>query len=286
MPALLVLHLVVLAWAFTAILGRLIALPSPDMVVWRTGMTAAAFLAIALALRVPLRLPRRDAFTLAGLGALLGVHWVFFFLSGRLSTVSVSLAAMPTMMIWCSLLEPLANRSRRWSRAELAIGIVIVAAVWMIYSVELKHWKGFTVGILSAVLASLYAVLNKQVVGRHRFASLCTWQMGGAFLAAWLLLPFAGSCSIPALPDAADLGWLTLLSLGCTVLPYAAFVHVMRKLPVFTINVVYNLEPLYGMALAAIIFGNRERMSPGFYAGAAIIIVAVLAVPWLQRRSR
>ena len=285
MPPLLVLHLVILSWAFTAILGKLISLPSLDMVVWRTGLATLGFVAIALAMRAPLRLAKRDAGILFGLGAILGLHWVLFFLSARLATASVSLAAMPTMLIWCTLMEPFVNGTRRWSRIELILGMVIIAAVWMIYAVELNHWFGFTIGIVSALIASVYAIFNKQVVARYHFATLCAWQLGGACVAAWVLLPFVSGTALPEMPGARDLGWIVLFAIGCTVLPYAAFVYVMKRMSVFTVNVVYNLEPLYGMALATLIFGVKEQMTPGFYAGAAIIIASVLAVPWLQRRA-
>jgi drug/metabolite transporter (DMT)-like permease len=276
---------VILAWAFTAILGKLISLPSLDMVVWRTGLATLGFVAIALAMRAPLRLAKRDAGILFGLGAILGLHWVLFFLSARLATASVSLAAMPTMLIWCTLMEPFVNGTRRWSRVEVILGMVIIAAVWMIYAVELNHWFGFTIGIVSALIASVYAIFNKQVVARYHFATLCAWQLGGACVAAWVLLPFVSGTILPAIPGARDLGWIVLFAIGCTVLPYAAFVYVMKRMSVFTVNVVYNLEPLYGMALATLIFGVKEQMTPGFYAGAAIIIASVLAVPWLQRRA-
>lgn len=285
MPPLLVLHLVILAWAFTAILGKLISLPSLDMVVWRTGLATVGFVAIAIAMRAPLRLAKRDAGILFGLGAILGLHWVLFFLSARLATASVSLAAMPTMLIWCTLMEPFVNGTRRWSRVEVILGMVIIAAVWMIYAVELNHWFGFTIGIVSALIASVYAIFNKQVVARYHFATLCAWQLGGACVAAWVLLPFVSGTALPEMPGARDLGWIVLFAIGCTVLPYAAFVYVMKRMSVFTVNVVYNLEPLYGMALATLIFGVKEQMTPGFYAGAAIIIASVLAVPWLQRRA-
>ena len=259
MPPLLVLHLVILAWAFTAILGKLISLPSLDMVVWRTGLATLGFVAIALAMRAPLRLAKRDAGILFGLGAILGLHWVLFFLSARLATASVSLAAMPTMLIWCTLMEPFVNGTRRWSRVEVILGMVLIASV--------------------------YAIFNKQVVARYHFATLCAWQLGGACVAAWVLLPFVSGTALPELPGARDLGWIVLFAIGCTVLPYAAFVYVLKRMSVFTVNVVYNLEPLYGMALATLIFGVKEQMTPGFYAGAAIIIASVLAVPWLQRRA-
>ena len=286
MPPLLILHFVILAWAFTAVLGKLISLPALDMVVWRTALAALSFLVLSGVLRSPLRLPWADVWKLLGIGALLGVHWVTFFLSGRLATASVSLAAMLTLMIWCSLIEPLVNGTRRWSRVELIVGVVTVGAVWLIYAVEMRCWLGFSVGLFSAVFAAVYAVTNKQVVTRFRFVTLCTYQMAGACLATVLLLPLTAGRFVPLWPDREDFGWLLLFAFGCTVLPYAAFVRVTRQLSVFTINVVYNLEPLYGIALATLVFGAAERMTPGFYAGAATIVVSVIMIPWLQTRVK
>lgn len=274
----------ILAWAFTAILGKLITLPALDMVVWRTGLAAVGFLVLAGILRNSLRVTKADAAKLLGIGALLGLHWVTFFLSGRLATASVSLAALPTLMIWCSLLEPIVNGTRRWNKIELIVGAIIVGAVWMIFTVEARYWVGFTTGLVSAMLAALYAVANKQLVARFPFAVLCSYQMAGAFAAAWVLLPVMGGHAVPEMPDLRDLGWLILFAFGCTVLPYAGFIVVMRRLPIFTINVVYNLEPLYGIVLATLVFGASEKMTPGFYAGAAIIIASVLIVPWWQNR--
>ena len=283
-PPLLTLHLVVLAWAFTAILGKLITMPSLDMVIWRTGMAALGFIAMSVVMRAPLRVKRSDAWKLLGVGALLGLHWVLFFLSARLATASVSLAAMPTIMIWCSLIEPLVDGTRRWSKVELIVGVVIVAAVWLIYAVELRYWLGFTVGLAAAVLAAGFAVSNKQMAQRHHFATVCAYQMIGACAASWCVLPFVSGHWLPVLPVSNDWGWLLLFAFGCTVLPYAGLVIVLRRLSVFTINVVYNLEPVYGIVLAALIFGAKEQMTPGFYAGATLITLSVLVVPWWQQK--
>ncbi len=284
MPPLLTLHLVVLAWAFTAILGKLITMPSLDMVIWRTGVATVGFVLLGALMKAPLRVPARDAWKLLGVGALLGIHWLLFFGSARLSTASVSLAAMPTVLIWSSLIEPLVDGTRRWSRTELVIGVVIVAAVWLIYAVELRYWLGFTVGLVAALMAAGFTVSNKQMSSRFHFATVCTYQMAGACAAAWLVLPLVERRLLPVLPTGDDPGWLLLFAIGCTVLPYAGLVIVLRKLSVFTVNVVYNLEPVYGIVLAVAVFGAKEQMTPGFYAGAAIICAAALVVPWWQRR--
>ncbi len=277
------LHLVILAWGFTAILGKLITLPALDVTVWRTGLAAAGFGLVALATRRSLRLPRLETLKLLGIGWIIGWHWVLFFLAARLSTASVCLAAMPTGMLWCSLIEPLVNGRRRWHLGELVTGAVMVAAVALIYQVELRYWLGLSVGLVSALLAACFAVTNKQFAHRHAFAVLCFYEMAGAFAACVLTLPFFSHRLLALAPSRADLGWLLVLSLVCTVAAYAGYVDVLRRMSVFTINVVYNLEPVYGILLAALVFGDKEKMSGGFYLGASVIVGAVLLMPLVRR---
>lgn len=278
----LLLHLVILAWGFTAILGKLIALPPVEVVLWRTALATLGFALLARGLGRSLRVPAAEARRQLAVGVLLGLHWILFFLSARLATASVSLAALPTAMLWCSLLEPWIDGSRRWRPLELLVGLVMVGAVWMIYEVELRYWLGFTVGIVAALLAAVFAVLNKQLVARCHYAVMGTWQMLGAFLVSllgWLLLT-PGQLTAPG---AGDLLWLVVLASVCTVGAYAGYMLVLRRLSVFTVNVIYNLEPVYGIVLAILVFGVQERMSGGFYAGAGLIIGSVLLVPWLRR---
>ena len=278
------LHLVVLAWGFTAILGKLISLPPPDVVVWRTGLSAAALAIVALASARSLRVPLREALVLLGTGAVVGFHWILFFLAARMSSASVSLVALPTVMIWCSLIEPLVDGSRRWRRSELIAGVVVVGAVWLIYHAELAHWAGFTVGLASALLAAIFGVWNKQLTGKHPPQVICWWQMIGACGAALAVHPFFGT-SAGLVPHGSDVGWLLVLSLVCTVAAYIGYMDVLRRMSVFTVNVIYNLEPVYGILLAALFFGDKERMSTGFYVGALIIIASVLVLPRLGRQS-
>jgi drug/metabolite transporter (DMT)-like permease len=282
MRDLLKLHLVIAVWGFTAVLGKLIELPPVLMLLWRTAMAALGFAWLARVRGQSLRLPPEQWHRFLFLGALLGGHWVLFFLSARLSTASVSLAAMPTTMLWCSLLEPWVDGSRRWRPLELVVGGVMLGAVWLIYEVELRHWVGFSVALAAAALAAVFVVCTKQMVSRCHDAVMGTWQMMGAFLGClpgWWWLEGAEV----ALPDLRSLLLLVFFASVCTVWAYAGYMDVLRRLPVFTVNVVYNLEPLYGIALAALVFGTSEHMRPGFYLGAGLIAGSVLAVPWLER---
>lgn len=277
----LLMHIVVAAWGFTAILGKWVTLPPVDVAVWRTGLATLVF-ALLAARHGGLKLGWRESWPLVGVGGLLGVHWVLFFLSARLSTASVCLAAMPTAMLWCSIIEPVIDGSRRWRPLELAVGMVMVGAVWLIYQVEFRHWQGFTVAIVAAVFAALFATSTKQQISHRHWSFIGTYQMGGSFIAALLCRPFLEKGPLPLLPDTRSALGLAFLVLVCTVAAYAGFMKALRTMSVFSMNVIYNLEPVYGIVLAMLVFGSSEFMSPGFYLGAGVIITSVLILPWLR----
>lgn len=278
------LHLVVLAWGLTAILGKLIALAPVDVVIDRTLLAALGFAGLARLQGRSLVISRPRMLGMLGVGAVLGMHWVLFFWSARLATASVCLAAMPTAMLWCSLIEPIIDGSRRWRFSELVVGAVMVGAVWLIYEFEFRYWLGFSVAIGAAVLAAFFAVFSKQqVAGDTHWSVIGFHQMTGACLAALITRPYLEKGPLPSLPDAWSALWLGLLALVCTVAAYAGFMDVLRRVSVFTVNVVYNMEPVYGIILAALVFGNAEFMSGGFYLGAGIIIAVVFSLPWIRR---
>lgn len=285
MPPTLMLHLVVFAWSLTAILGKLITLPAGDVAVWRTGLAALGFALLARMVGAPLQVSGTERVKLLFIGWIIGWHWLLFFLSSRLATASVTLAAMPAIMIICSLVEPLIDGTRRWRKSELLAGVVIIGAVSLIYKVELRYWLGFTVALASVFLAAVFTLGNKQLTHRHHFATLCFWQMVGAFISCLCALPFISGHWLPLVPAGADIALILVLSQVCTVGAYAGYITVLRHLPVFRVNTIYNLEPVYGIVLAALIFGDTERMKTGFYVGAGIIVASVFLLPWLKGKT-
>ena len=280
------LHLVVLAWGFTSVLGKLMTLPAVEVVMLRTALAAGGLVLLAMFMRARLRVSPDVALRFMGNGMLVGAHWVLFFLSVQLSNVSVCMASLPTTMLWCTLLEPLFDRRKRISKLELVMGLLMLSAVWLIFRVEFTHWRGFAAGLGAALAGAVFAVINKHQVAREHFAVISCYQMIGACVATLIALPFfAEGGALLHKPTMRDLLCLLVLSQVCTVAAYAAYMDVLRRLSVFTVNVAYNLEPVYGIVLAALIFGNNERMSGGFYLGTCIIIGAVIALPFMQRRS-
>lgn len=278
------LHLVVLAWGLTAILGKLIELVPVDVVLFRTAVAALGFAVLAGTLGHRLWILRMRMLPMMGVGVILGLHWILFFWSARLATASVCLAAMPTAMLWCSLIEPWIDGSRRWRPAELLVGMVMVGAVWLIYEFEFRYWVGFSVAIVSALLAAFFSTLSKQQVTRGTHWSVIGfYQMVGACGTAVVARPFLEQGLLPAMPEASSALWLVVLGLVCTVAAYAGFMDVLLRVSVFTVNIVYNMEPVYGIILAALVFGQAEFMSGGFYVGAGIICAVVLGLPWIRR---
>lgn len=278
-------HLVVLAWGVTGVIGKLILLPATEVVVWRTALAVMGFAALAQWLGVSLRVAPAMMLRLLGIGMLVGAHWILFFLSARLSNVSVSMVALPTIMLWCALLEPLFDRNRRISKLELVTGLIMIGAVWLIFRAEFSRGLGFAVGLASAFVASLFIVMNKDLVVRHHFAVVSFYEMIGACMASILAVTlFARTPAAWHLPAANDFLWLFVLAMVCTVGAYGGYMDILSRMSVFTINVIYNLEPVYGIVLAALIFGSTELMSSGFYLGTAIIMGTVIVLPLLQRR--
>jgi drug/metabolite transporter (DMT)-like permease len=159
----------------------------------------------------------------------------------------------------------------------------MVGAVWLVLRFEVRHSTGFLLSLGSALVGSLFAVINGQLAQRYHFSAISFYQMAGACAVSALMLPFGSGLK---LPTASDLGWLLVLALVCTVYAYTAYVELLRRLSVFTINLVYNLEPVYGIVLAALILHEHRDLSAGFYAGTSIILLSVFAYPFIQRREK
>lgn len=286
------LHFIVLLWGFTAILGKLIVLPPVELVFWRTLLAAGGLLALLLARRQEWRVAPVQAARLLGVGALVAVHWITFFLAARLSSVSVCLAGLATLALWTSLLEPLILwRPVRFY--EVGLGLLTMVGLYVVSQAELNQLLGLSVAILSAGLSALFSVLNSKLVKQHAPVQLTFYEMIGACFSIVLFLPIYGRYFTNG--GGLQLGlhgndwWLLLILAGvCTVYAFSASVELMKRISAFVVNLTINLEPVYGILLAVYFF--HEKMSQGFYVGTAIILLSVLIHPvldqWNKRRTR
>lgn len=286
------LHLIVLIWGFTAILGKLLEPLDPSAVVlFRTMLAVLGMGVVLLARRQTVRVATADRWRLLATGGLISLHWVAFFLAARLSNVSVCLAGMATGSLWASVLEPLLLR-RRVRTVEVVLGAVVLAGLYVIFRFEFDKVAGLAVAVFSAMLSSLFTIINSRFTQRLDAYVISFYEMAGASAGAllmWLAIraadPLAGNHLVQYVPDTvAQWGWLLVLSLVCTVYAYTVGVRLLRKFSPYMAILTVNLEPVYGILLAVFIFGHTERMTPGFYVGTLVILVAVLAYPMLNHR--
>ncbi len=287
----LLLHFIVLIWGFTAILGLLISLPSLELVFYRT-LLATLGVAVVMGLRKEsLRVTPKELLKILGVGALISLHGIFFFWSAKVSTASVCLAGMATTSLWTAFVDPLINK-KRVKPYEVALGLLVISGLLVIFQFENGYWLGLSMALAAAFLGALFSVLNGRLTMRHSPYQITFYEMAAASLVALLFLP------LYAYVDGTDiqwtwtgLDWLWLLILGgiCTVYAFSVSVELMKRLPVFSINLTINLEPVYGILLAVLIFGEKEKMTQQFYLGTGIILVSVLIYPvlnyWHKKRK-
>lgn len=285
------LHGLIVLWGITSIIGRWISVPAVELVFYRTVIAALALALIARQRRRSLRLAPRDAAVLLLNGALIGLHWILFFLAAKISSASICLAGLATCTLWTALLQPLFFRTFRWHVHQIVLGIVMASALWIILHFQPTASRGLAIALASAFFATIFSLVNALLIRRQHYLVMTFYEMSGAALLCAAFFPaylawysHTGSLVWPDGFD--DWMWLLVLSLGCTVLAFTGYVELLNRMDVFTINLSANLEPVYGMILAATLDGDWHRLSAGFYGGSVLILATILVYPLWERRQR
>jgi len=282
------LHVAVFLFGFTAILGDLIQLSALLIVWWRVLLTSLSLALIVRVVRLFKRLHWRKTLTFMGIGVIVAVHWVTFYGAIKLSNASIGVVAMATTSFFTSLLEPLIMRQKiKWY--ELGLGLLIVPGMALIVnSTDFSMLTGLAVGLLSALLAALFAILNKKLITHTDERSITFLEMSSACLFLTIVIPiYAWTTDTPLSilpPTLTDWGYLIILALVCTTFAYVLALRSLQHLSAFASNLSINLEPVYGILLALVLLNENEELDTGFYLGAGIIVIAVFSYPLLKRR--
>jgi drug/metabolite transporter (DMT)-like permease len=289
----LMLHFVVMIWGVTAILGLLISLPALELVFYRTLIAAVGVALVAFFRKKELIVSVPELLKILGVGVLISLHWIFFFWSARVSTASVCLAGMATTSLWTAFVAPMINRTKiKWY--EVGLGLMVISGLLVIFQFESGYWLGLSMALISALLSALFSVFNGRLTMRHNPYQITFYEMGAASLFALLFMPIYAEFLTDGQPiqwawQGNDWFWMLILSGICTVYAFSVSVELMKRLSVFTLNLTINLEPVYGIVLAVVIFGEKEKMTPQFYLGTLIILISVLIYPvinyWNKRRK-
>lgn len=271
------LHVIVFIWGFTAILGKLISLEALDLVWYRMLFASVIMTFVVLLNKEKVKVPFHIFIGFLLCGIIIAAHWLTFYQAIKVSNVSITLACLSTGAFFASILEPIFYK-RKVIWYELLFGVIVVIGLGIIFNVETKYTTGIYIAVSSAFLSALFSVINGKYAKEYdpNIISLYELSSGVFFLSGYLF--FAGSFT-PAFFALSmnDLIWLFLLSSICTAYAFSASVKVMKFLSPFTVMLTINLEPIYGIILALLIFDDTEEMTPLFYVGALLILITVIA---------
>ncbi|MEO1524895.1 MAG: EamA family transporter [Planctomycetota bacterium] len=281
------LHLVIFLWGLTAAIGYMIDVSATQLVLIRSFL-AASILCLMLGSRS--RISPRLALALVANGALLGLHWVLFFLAVKIASVSICMIGMATVSFWTALLEPLMIRERRFQLNQFALGAVVIGGVYLIYQTESQFHTGIFVALMASIAATVFSIFNGRLSGRTEDDVIVMYEMAGSALfcgSAVLIAPVFGMdlASDRWLLTTMEWFWMAFLVVACTIFAYQLYVSLLKRLSVYSINFANNLEPIYGILLGSILFGDHRHVGWGFYVGTALIVVVVLLQPQLAREE-
>jgi drug/metabolite transporter (DMT)-like permease len=228
---------------------------------------------------------RNDLVKLLLVGLIVALHWLAFFGSARVSNVSVSLVGFATNSLWAALLEPWFNKTK-FKKYEIILGVIVIFGLYIIFSFDFQYKAGLMLGILAGFTSALFSVYNSRFVKRIPARTITFYEMIGVFVGAGIFLPIYSSFGngINLTPTYMDLFYIAVLAGVCSVYAYTVAVELMKRVSVFMIQLTLNLEPVYGIVMAVIIFGEKEKMNFNFYIGTLIIMSAVAIYPLLKRK--
>ena len=286
------LHLSVFIAGFTGVLGRLITLDSAILVWWR--MAAAALIMFVYLRFVETRhgtsLQRykfRDILQMGGVGMLLCLHWVFFYASIKASNVSIGVVCFSLVGFFTALLEPIINK-HRFSGREFLFSLLTILGIYLIFQFDSRYRLGIALGVISSALYALFAIANQRVGKHYEAKNMLLWEMVGGLIGLTCLIPLY-NIFIPVgqlYPVGMDYPYLAFMVVVCTIGLCLLQIIVLQKIPAFTVNLTYNLEPVYSIILSMFIFSEYKELNFSFCIGIALIIISVVLQTWSEIRKR
>ena len=280
------LHSAVFLFGFTGILGQLITLEESLLVWYRMGLTAIMMFAYIKLIGVFKILPFEELKKIASVAMLITFHWLTFYGSIKYGSVSVAMICLSSLALFTALLEPLINKTKL-RQEELIFSVIALAGIVVMFRSLSNQWLGIILGLISAVFSALFTIFNKSLIKYYDARLLSFYEISSGFLMLTILLPVI-SVVLPFdhfVATSSDWLWLLILSLFCTVLAFNLSLSSLRHLTPFTVNLAINLEPVYGIALAFMIFNEHKMLNFGFYVGSVLIMLSVLAEMYMKRRK-
>ena len=273
-----ILHIAVFLAGWTGIFGRLISLGGLPLVWYRMITSVIVLFAVLAFMKRIHKTGWKAVMKICGCGVLLALHWVAFFASIQASNVSIGVACVATSCFFTTLFDPLVNQKRfQWK--NILLSFIAIAGILFIFSIDVRYRLGIALGLLCAALYSLFSILNINVAEETKedSATMLMYELLGGVLFLTLTIPVFRAIypAEPVAPVGSDIWSLLLLGSLFTIIPFLFQLQALRKLNAFTVNMAYNLEPLYSIAIAAVLFGELQEVGFSFWVGIFLIVLSV-----------
>lgn len=271
------MHLAVFLAGFTGILGKLITL-NEGLLTWYRLLISAITLYILLRWRGLLKkIPLRDVMIIGATGAVIGLHWIFFYGSIKYANVSIGVVCFSLTSLFTAVFDPLINR-RRFDVADLLLSLLTLLGILLIFHFDTQYRTGIILGIISAMFAALFTVFNKRLIVRFDTYTIGFYELLVGTACITLILPFYLHAFPVAsiIPSFSDTVYLLALSWACTIWLYALNLNALKKISAFTVNLCFNLEPVYSIVLAFVLFQENKYLNLSFYGGLFCILLSVV----------
>jgi len=285
--ALIKLHAAVFLWGFTGVLGRLITLNEGLLVWYRIGITVISLFFWLYYKGALHKVSFKQLLQLSGTGAIIALHWVCFYGSIKYANVSIALICLSSAGLMAAVMEPVFNK-KQIVADEIALGLIAVIGIYLVFHFDLRYRTGIIIGMLATFLSVLFSILNKKLLKSIEPKTMMLYELGGGWLALTAFMPlylhyFPTTHTVPSF---GEWGWLLLLSWFCTILAMDLSLQALRHISAFTQNLTLNLEPVYGIILAFVVYREDQYLHNSFYAGFTLILLAVILQMWRVTRLK
>lgn len=273
----LILHIAVILAGFTGIFGKLISLNEVALVWYRVLFSTLILLLGFKILKIKRLDSLKDKIVIAQVGSLLMLHWIFFYASIKYANVSVGVICYCLTSFFTAIFAPIINK-RRFNYEQLFLSLLTIVGISLIFHFDASYQLGIILGVISSSFSALYTIYNERIVLKYDSKMINYYQLGGGTILLGILMPFYYLIfpQLVYIPSLTDVVYLILFSIFCTIGLYILFAEALKNLSAFTVNLTFNLEPIYAIGLAFLIFDEAKEVNASFYWGLALVLLSVV----------
>lgn len=273
----LILHIAVILAGFTGIFGKLISLNEVALVWYRVLFSTLILLLGFKILKIKRLDSLKDKIVIAQVGSLLMLHWIFFYASIKYANVSVGVICYCLTSFFTAIFAPIINK-RRFNYEQLFLSLLTIVGISLIFHFDASYQLGIILGVISSSFSALYTIYNERIVLKYDSKIINYYQLGGGTILLGILMPFYYLIfpQLVYIPSLTDVVYLILFSIFCTIGLYILFAEALKNLSAFTVNLTFNLEPIYAIGLAFLIFDEAKEVNASFYWGLALVLLSVV----------